>query len=48
MKAKELKEKQEIEEKLHPKSGVASGDEAVKESARKWNAEHPDSPITFI
>ena len=44
----ELKEKQEIEEKLHPKSGVASGDEAVKESARKWNAEHPDSPITFI
>jgi len=31
-------------EKLNPESGVAVGEEAVKEAARKWNEQNPSAP----
>ena len=41
----ERQERKAAFDKLHPETGIAVGDEAVKESARKWNAEHPDTPV---
>jgi len=41
----ENKRQKEAYEKAHPESTFAMGEEAVRESALKWNREHPDTPV---
>lgn len=41
----EEKKRKEIYEKLNPEPGIAVGEEAVKEFARKWNLQHPEAPV---
>ena len=31
--------------KAHQETGFAVGPDAIKEAARKWNSEHPDTPV---
>ena len=39
------KKRRELYEQLHPESGVAVGEEAVRAAAKRWNLEHPDTPV---
>ena len=43
----DVEHKRRVEEhrKAHPESGIAVGDAAIKEAARKWNSEHPEAPV---
>lgn len=40
--------RRELFDQLNPTGTFGVGDDQVKEMARKWNAEHPNEPITFL